>query len=227
QYERLGWNTKPNESEEDTKLRSTILSLTLYGEAPDAIETAKKIYTDTANLDSIEAELRPLIISTVVRYGDESIVDELLSEYASSQSGELRQDISVGITSTRIPEKIDQLLDAIKNSDIVRPQDATRWFIYLIRGKESRTKAWRWIRDNWSWVMDTFSGDKSYDYFPQYSASALSTAQQLQEYVDFFEPKKEITALTRVISIGISEIEGRVELIKRDGTAVCEKLYDL
>lgn len=226
QYERLGWTAKDNESEDDTKLRTTILGLMIYGEDTDAIATAQKLYTSN-NLKDLDGELRPLIISTVVRFGDETIVDNLLALYASSQSGELRDDITYGITSTKSEAKISQLLELIKDPQTVRPQDAARWFVYLIRGRESRTKAWQWIRDNWQWVMDTFSSDKSYDAYPRYSATALSTQQQMTEYSDFFLPKKSIVALTRSIEMGISEIEGRVALIEKDGPAVRTALMNL
>ena len=226
QYRRLGWTARPNESEDDTKLRATVISIVLYGENQEVIDTAKAIYSQS-KLEDIDAELRPLIISAVVRYGDETIVSDLLARYVSSQSGELRQDICVGVTSTRLPHKIAELLDSIKNVEVVRPQDAARWFVYLIRGRESRDQSWQWIRDNWQWVIDTFAGDKSYDDYPRYSAGALTTRPQLQEYIDFFTPMKDVPALTRVITMGISEIEGRVELIERDGPAVCAVLLDL
>lgn len=226
QYQRLGWTAQPNESEDDTKLRATVISMVLYGEDQEAIDAAKVIYSQS-RLEDIDAELRPLIISAVVRYGDETIVDELLARYVSSQSGELRQDICVGITSTRLSHKIAELLDSIKVTEVVRPQDAARWFVYLIRGRESRDQSWQWIRDNWQWVIDTFAGDKSYDDYPRYSAGALTTRPQLQEYIDFFTPMKDIPALTRVIAMGVSEIEGRVELIERDGPAVRAALLNL
>lgn len=223
QYQRLGWTAIENEPEEDTKLRAIILGLTLYSDNPDVIKKAQSVY-DAATLDQLDPELRPLLISTVVRHGDAAIVDTLLATYCSTQDAELAQDICIGITSTRISEKITQLLDAIKNSDIVRPQDAARWFIYLIRGRESRVQAWEWIRANWDWVIETFSGDKSYDDYPRYAAAGLVTRNQLAEYIQFFEPKKSITALARVITLGVTEIEARVTLIERDQAKVIETL---
>ncbi len=226
QYIRLGWDQQPNESEDDTKLRATILNMMLYSEDQATLDKAREIY-DNHSLQELDAELRPLIISSVVRYGEDQLVDDLLRIYTDSQSSELRQDICLGITSTRSPLKIGQLLDKIKDSSIVRAQDASHWFVYLVRGRESRAAAWRWIRDNWSWVIDTFGSDKSFDDFPRYTAGALTTKQQLQEYIDFFEPKKDIPALKRVIEMGISEIEGRVELIERDKDAVRQALNNL
>jgi aminopeptidase N len=225
EYERLGWTALDNEPEEDTKLRSTIIAMTLYGEVPEALQKAKELY-QTTPLEALDPELRPLIISSVVRYGDGVIVDELLEAYQETASADLLHDICVGITSTRLPEKIALLLECVKNPDIVRQQDVFRWYAYLIRGRDSREMAWRWARDNWDWITETFRGDKSYDDIPRYSASGLMTRQQLQEYKDFFGPKSQDPALARAILMGTSEIEGRVELIERDKTAVQKALLD-
>lgn len=226
EYERLGWEAKTDESEEDAKLRSIAIGLTLYGEDADAITKAKDLYDNTP-LEDLDPELRPLIISTVSRYGDSQTVDDLLKKYTETHSSEIQNDISVGITSTRVPEKIDELLDNMKDSSIVRPQDVFRWFVYLIRGRDSRDKAWAWVRDNWQWVEDTFKGDKSYDDFPRYSASGLMTRKQLEEYEAFFGPMIEVPALSRTITIGISEIKGRVELIEKDKDSVIAALLAL
>lgn len=225
-YKELGWQPQKGESEERTKLRGTILGLTLYGEDAEAIATAQSIY-ETTSLEGIDPELRALVISSVARYGNGHIVDSLLERYRSTSSAELKQDIAIGITSTRVAEKIDLLLAAIKNTEIIKPQDVARWFVYLVRGRESRAQAWQWMRDNWQWIEQTFGGDKSYDDYPRYSAGGLTTKQQLAEYKGFFTPKQDIPALTRAIQLGISEIEGKVELIARDQPAVIAALRQL
>lgn len=226
EYERLGWGAIPNESEEDAKLRSIVIGLTLYGEDDSAITKAKNLF-NTTPLEELDPELRPLIISSVSRHGDSQTVDALMELYRSTHSSEIQNDICIGVTSTRVPEKISELLDAMKNPKIIRAQDVFRWFVYLIRGRESRELAWQWVRDNWRWVEDTFKGDKSYDDFPRYSASGLMTRVQLEEYESFFAPMLTIPALSRTISIGISEIKGRVELIERDKEAVINALLAL
>ena len=73
----------------------------------------------------------------------------------------------------------------------------------------------------------SFAGDKSYEDFVRFAASALSTRQQLDEFKAFFNPKREIRALNRAITVGTSEIEGRVELIERDKDLVAKALLDL
>lgn len=227
QYARLGWDVKEHEPETDTKLRATIIGMMMYGEDDDTIAAAIDLYNNTP-LEQLDAELRSLIISAAVRYGDDTaIIDTLLERYKNTPSAELQQDIAAGITSSRDTPEITKLLAVIMDEKIVRPQDATHWFVWIIRNRYGRELAWQWVRDNWDWVVKTFSSDKSYDSFPRYAASALVNAKQLDEYRDFFTPKQTIPALARVITMGISEIEGRVELIERDKIAVCSTLHQL
>lgn len=227
QYERLGWEAKPGEPENDTKLRAGILGLMVYSEDPEVLARATEIYTSN-NLSELDPELRTLIISAVVRYGDEpTVIDSLLSTYVSTSSAELQQDIAYGITSTKNPSVITRLLKQLTDSEIVRSQDVARWFVYLIRNRDSRTQTWQWMRDNWDWIEKTFGGDKSFDDYPRYAASGLSTREQLAEYRAFFTPLQDIPALKRVIAMGASEIEGRVELIERDKADVTAKLAQL
>jgi aminopeptidase N len=227
QYERLGWQSAANEPETDTKMRPTIIGMMLYGEDEETIKTAIDLYQSTT-VDKLNPELRSLIISATVRHGgDDSVIDSLIDIHKHTASAELQLDIASGVTSTKNPERIAATLNMIKDDSIVRPQDAARWFVWTIRGREGRVLAWQWLQDNWDWVVKTFSGDKSYDDFPRYAASSLVTRQQLEEYRAFFGPMVDIAALSRVITMGISEIEGRVELIERDGPAVRSTLSSL
>jgi len=221
QYERLGWEPKAHETETDTKLRATIIGMMLYSEDAATIKRALDLYKRTSP-EQLNPELRALIIGANVRYGDDgTIVDSLLDLYKSTNSAELQQDIASGITSTRDKTVIKRLLGLITADTIIRNQDATRWFVWLLRNRDGRTLAWQWLRDNWQWIKKTFGGDKSY------GASALVTRTQLQEYREFFMPLQREPALNRVITIGIGEIEGRVELIERDSQAVRDSLAKL
>jgi aminopeptidase N len=220
QFARLGWETKPDEPETDMKLRATILGLTLYGEDPVVIKAIEKLY-DTHTLEELDPELRGLIISNKVRhFGSDNLIDELLDRYKTTSSVDLRDDICAGITSTRDPIQIQKLLSAMTNSDIIRSQDVFRWFVYLVRQRDSRQLAWEWMKDSWSWIETTYGGDKSFDDFPRYAATGLMTREQLEDYKAFFTPMLEVPALRRVIQLGQAEIEARVNLIERDAEAV-------
>jgi aminopeptidase N len=96
-----------------------------------------------------------------------------------------------------------------------------------MRSRYARDATWQWMVDNWSWIEQTFAGDKSYDDFPRYAASGLVTREQLESYTTFFTPKRAIPALTRVIDLGVKEIQARVEIIEADGPDVRQKLLSL
>lgn len=227
QYDRLGWKMTESESEEDTKLRSTITSMMIYGQDPDAIAAALDIYKNVAVVD-IDSNIRPSILGAAIRYGDDdSIADKLIKLYAKTSSAELRSDIISGLTNTHDEDVASRLLDSMQDKGIVKPQDAAHWFVYLIRNRYSRQQAWQWLQDNWGWIEATYSGDKSYDAFPRYAASALATRQQLIEYREFFTPLQSNPSLTRVIKIGKKEIEARVRLIEGQKAAVEKALLNL
>ena len=228
QYDRLGWEPVSGESEDDTNLRGTIISLMLYSEDTEIINTAHARY-HARPLDELDPELRSLLITNEVRHYDESgsVVSSLLAEYTRTTDNDVKQDIAVGICATRRPESIRELLAAIKDTAIIRPQDVYYWFAYLVRGQHSRELAWQWLQDNWDWVEANFSGDKTMDSFPRYAASSLRTPEQLAQYREFFAPKKSDPALTRVITVGEGEIEGRVAHIAHELRALTDALAKL
>lgn len=227
QYERLGWKKQAEEREADTKLRAIVIAMMIYGEDKNAINTALKLYR-TTKIDALDPELRPLILGTAIRdSSDTSVLTTLIEAYRASSSADIREDIASGITFTRKPSDIAQILTLFTDANTIRPQDLTKWFILTIRNRYGREPAWQWLRDNWEWIAQKFSGDKSYDNFPRYSAGALMTRRQLDEYRIFFKPLQAEPALTRVITLGLSEIQGRVELLERDTGAVQNALAQL
>lgn len=227
EYARLGFDEQPDEPLTDVKLRAIVLATMIYGEDTAAIDEALKRFETTKLLD-LPAEIRPLIISTAVRFsGDKTIVNKLMQIYQETPSAELREDIAAGITSTRRVLDARHLLKDCMNAEIIRPQDVGPFYLQLLRNKHTRDVAWQWMRDNWSWIEKTYGGDKSFDEFPRYTAIGLMTRQQLNEYKKFFTPMLKDPSLKRAVTLGISEIEARLKLIEEDGPAVREALLSL
>ena len=223
-FEELDWDEKDGESDDDRERRTTALSLMMYSEDKEVLNEAKTRF-DNNKLEDLPTEIRALIISANVRHFETpEMIENLFAAYKNTPSNDLQNDIAIGLTSTKNPETAEKILANIKNSNVIRPQDASRWFVYLIRTRESRQIAWNWLKENWAWVEDTFGEDKSYDDFIRYAATALLTTDELNDFQQFFEPMMDIPALTRTIKLGITEISARVELIKRDKEAVISAL---
>ena len=220
----LGWDEVPSESDDDRERRVTALGLMIYSEDQAVLAEAKRRF-DSQPLEELPTEIRSLIISANVRYFETpEMIDSLFQIYQQTPSNDLQADITLGLTATKNPETAQKILANIKRPDVIRPQDASRWFVYLIRTHESRQLTWDWLKDNWSWVETTFAGDKSYDDFIRYAAIGLTTSDELADFRRFFEPMLNIPALTRTIELGITEIAARVELIERDKAMVIAAL---
>ena len=223
-FEELDWNEKAGESDDDRERRTTALSLMMYSEDKDVLNEAKTRF-DNNKLEDLPTEIRALIISANVRHFETpEMIKDLFTTYKNTPSNDLQNDIAIGLTSTKNPETAEKILANIKDSNIIRPQDASRWFVYLIRTRESRQIAWNWLKENWTWVEDTFGEDKSYDDFIRYAATALLTPNELDDFRQFFEPMENIPALARTIKLGITEISARAELIERDKADVLSAL---
>ena len=223
-FDELGWDETPGESDDDRERRVTALGLMIYSEDQAVLVEAKRRF-DSQPLDKLPTEIRSLIISANVRHFEtQEMINSLFQTYQQTPSNDLQADITLGLTATKNPKTAQKILTNIKRPDIIRPQDASRWFVYLIRTHESRQLTWNWLKDNWRWVKTTFAGDKSYDDFIRYAAIGLTTGNELADFRRFFEPMLNIPALTRTIELGITEIAARVELIERDKAGVIAAL---
>lgn len=221
QYQRLGWEEKPSEPSQDTKLRATIIGLGVYSEHEAILGHALELFEAyKSNPQAVPSELRGIVFSAAIRHDVGGAFDYLLKLDGETSNVDLKQDILGSLTAERKEPQITILLERLKDSDKVRQQDVDHWLVYLLRSRYARPQAWKWLRENWEWIEKTFGGDKSYDYFPRYAASAFNTRELMSEYKEFFEPKKEQPILKRNIIMGIEELENRITWIERDLAAL-------
>lgn len=217
QFTRLGWEEKAGESANDTKLRTLILSLGVYAEDALITKTAKSLFADyKKDAKSVSPNLRGVVLGTAIRTDSPGAFEYLLKLDDSTSNIDLKQDIMSALTLTKAPGQVGQLLERLKDSSKVRPQDVDHWLVGLLRNRFASEQAWKWLRDNWPWIVKTFYGDKSYDMFPRYAASSFNTRKLLKEYREFFEPLKTQLSLKRNIELGVEELANRVEWLEAD-----------
>jgi hypothetical protein len=228
EFEKLGFIKKTGEDEEDTQKRSSILAHMIYAENKKAISGALDIFENSPNMEDIDSEIRSLILTVKTRFEESpELVQKMLESYKNTSNVDYRDDIMVALTSTKNIRTGKLLLEKMLENDIIRTQDILSWYVHLLRNLKTRELAWKWLRENWKLIEEKFDGDKSYNDFPRYSGAILRTEKQLQEFKEFFEPLKNDPSLTRAIEMGEREIAGRVDLIKRDKTAIDNFLQNI
>lgn len=226
QYQRLGWQKRKGEDYFDELLRPSIIGLMAYAEVPETIDKLLGMFDAAETPEDIEApELRSIVYAVAMRQYGRKAYDKLLDWYKTTISADERVNITSGICSLRDPEIAKDVVKLF-TSEFVKPQDLAYWFIYSIRNRYSRTVAWQWMIDNWDWITKQFKNSHDYADFPKYSASGLSTREELDKYKAFFEPKLDEQDISMVIRQGMEEIEVRMLWRERDLDAITNMLMD-
>lgn len=215
-YEKLGFEQLSDESEQDTKLRATIVGLLSYSEHQPVIDAGLTAFHETADLVTLPSELRAIVIGIAARYGSDDDFERLLTAHQTTSNAELRDDLTSGLCSTKNRQHAVRLIERLTDSESVKHQDVFRWYVYLLRNRYARDETWRWMTTHWDWIEKNFKGDKSYDDFARYSAGVLATRQWLDAFNAFFTPLEDQTALKRAITVGRTEISTRAAWLERD-----------
>lgn len=85
--------------------------------------------------------------------------------YRKSSDAELKSTLTVALTSTKDERQLNRLIDLLSDTDTIRQQDTLYWYVDLLRNREGRVAAWKWMRSHWAWIDERFASDKSHDYF--------------------------------------------------------------
>jgi aminopeptidase N len=217
QSKRLGWDEQAGESSGDRKLRATILGLGAYAEEPAIINEATKRFADyQINPEGLNAELRSLVFGVPVKNKLKGAFQYLLKLHDETNNSDLKSDAMSALTMVKDPADATTLLSRLKDADIIKPQDAEYWLIFLLRNRYTRNIAWQWLVDSWPWIEETYARDKSYDDYPRYVATICNTQEWAEKYAQFFKPKQAEITLKRNIVIGLTEIDTRVKWLERD-----------
>lgn len=221
-YQQLGWDDKPGDSPNIKQLRHTMLAFMLAGEDKSEITEAISRYNQAKTIAQIPAEIRPTVLSAVVRHGSSKVIDDLLNSYPSTSS-EIQTDITAGLSSTKDSRVAKHIITkALGHSGFVRPQDIMRWMAMFLRNKHTRLTMWQFMEDNWGWFEEILAKSKAFDYLPVYTANAMTDEKWQKRYHQFFEPLLDNKTLERNIKIGFADINSRVAWRKRDRQSIID-----
>lgn len=223
-YNKLGWDSQPNDDPNTHQLRHTALALMIASEDSAAIDEALSLYSK--DLAKIDAELRPSILATAVKHGDKSVVSDLVELYPKVGS-DIQLDITSALTSTKDPATAKRIISkALGQNGFVRNQDLMRWVAMFVRNRYTREAMWEFIVHEWKWLEETLAGSKSFDYLPTYLASAMSSKDWQKKYHALFNEHESNKVLARNIQVGYADIAARVAWRERDEQAIKDFFKD-
>lgn len=221
-YSRLGFTPKEGESDADEMVRQIVVSHLLWADDPSVRADADSIFSQYATTtESIPAAMRGVTLANQMKYHETSdLVGQYLAAYVATNDSNFQRQLSQALSYITTPTNLDKIVVALKNKDIIKPQDLSLWYgVFLARSFAQET-LWTWARDNWEWLKASLGGDMSFDKFVIIPSNIFKTANRLAEYRAFFEPQLDDMALSRNIAMGIKSIEARVAMIDKDKAAV-------
>lgn len=216
-HKKLGWNDAKGDDPNTKQLRTTIIALSVGGEDKQALKTALGKFAEAKSVEALPAEQRAVIAGAAVRFGKPSYVKQLMDEYESSGSPDVKECIAAALCSTKNPVVAQQIIDwGMKDFSVVKPQDIDHFYAFLMRNYHTRALAWQWLTGHWDMLTKQFGEGKKMEYFIWYASRPVSTPEWQKRYKAFFDPKINDLSLQRNIRISYSEIQARVDWRKRE-----------
>ena len=222
-FDRLGFEAKTGEKDEDELVRQIVIGNLIAANDEKATQEADDIFeAHQDDLEKLPAAIRlHILINQIKHHESKELTEQYLKNYVSTVDGSFKRQLASALAYTNDRETLDQILEALKNKDIVKPQDlAMSWYLPLLNHDFTQATVWAWARENWDWIKAALGGDMSFDKFVIYPANAFKTPERLAEYNAFFEPQLSDMAISRNISMGIKEIAARIALISKEKVAV-------
>ncbi len=228
-FDRLGFTAKNGETDDDEITRQITLSLMLYADDETAVTQAGSIFEEhKENVESIPAAIRGAVLTNHIKHHESNtLVDQYFDLYVNTLDFNFKRELSAALAHTKSEATLKKTIAALKNKDIVKPQDlAMSWYGTFLGKDYAQQTMWNWARENWDWIFTVLGGDMSYDKFVIYPAQLFKTQQRLEEYKEFFTPHLSHAGMKRAIEMGITEITARVALIEKEKPAVEKAILD-
>lgn len=225
-FERLGFLAKPGEEDEDEMVRQIVLSNLVTAQSPQVMAEASHLFEQYRdNLEAIPAAIRSVLLINELKTSETSaLLNEYIDYYVKTNDGNFKRQLASAVSYTKSEANLKTILGYLKDKDIVKPQDLSTWYAFLLSQEFAQETVWNWATDNWEWIKSTLGGDMSFDAFVIIPARILKTQNMFEAYKTFFEPQLDDMAISRNISMGIKEISARLDLIRQDKAAVSEAL---
>ena len=221
-YDRLGFEVKDGESDEDELVRQLAVSMMIRSNDAEASQVASQIFaTHKENLAGLPAAIRAqVLINEMKHHETKDLVATYLDLYTQATDAVFKRQLAAALAYSTDADNIQILIGSWKDKFVVKPQDLSSWYLQFLGHQATQETVWVWARENWGWIKAALGGDMSFDSFVIFPSHIFKTEERLAEYKEFFEPQLSDLALSRNIRMGIKDIAARVDLIKREKAAV-------
>ena len=227
QIARLGVSEKAEDTDDDKKLRESILSLAVYADDQSTILHLTEQYniyiTDALNFAVISPELLLPYLEAEFKNTKEARFKEYLNLYIKTSSPTIKSLLLDIITDAKREEHLQTLLDMLSDTKVIRLQDHSGYVRDLLANHSTRKATFDWLYQNWDYLKNAVDG-KSLDIYPRIMARFIRNQSDFVLFQEFAKRFENDPALFRIIKIGIYEIENRLALLAKNTEKLHQKL---
>lgn len=226
--DRLGFEKRVGESDEDEMVRQLAVGNLIWADDAQAVAQARSIYAAYADQpEKIPADIRTHVLANQMKVaGSLDLIDQYLKAYQETGDSTYQADLGYALSYLQSEEGLAKVLSALKDKDIIKPQDLIAWYGTLLRRPFAEEAIWTWARTEWDWIKKSLGGDMSYVAFIIIPSRTFKSQQRLDEYQAFFEAELTNLALQRDIAMGIKSIAARIQMVEKNKAAVEKALAD-
>lgn len=150
-FQELGWTTKPNDSEDNRELRSSLLKvLGDTGRDPEILAQAcQKAEEYMRDPQSVDPDIAGVLLQLAALNSDETVYNDYLAHEESANSPQDYYRYFSALPYFREPVLAERTLSGTL-SDKVRNQDMLSTLNAEMGAPETREQAWEYIKSHWS-----------------------------------------------------------------------------
>ena len=227
QIVRLSVSEKTEDTDDDKKLRESILSLAVYADDQPTILHLTEQYniyiTDALNFVAVSPELLLPYLEAEFKNTKEARFKEYLNLYIKTSSPTIKSLLLDIITDAKREEHLQTLLDMLSDTKVIRLQDHSGYVRDLLANHSTRKATFDWLYQNWDYLKNAVDG-KSLDVYPKIMARFIRNQSDFVLFQEFAKRFENDPALFRIIKIGIYEIENRLALLAENTEKLHQKL---
>ncbi|XP_058085543.1 aminopeptidase M1-like [Magnolia sinica] len=206
--EKLGWQPNSGENHLDAMLRGELLTaLALFGHDITLTEAVRRFYTfvDDRNTSLLPADTRKaayVAVMQTVTTSNRSGYESLLKVYRETDLSQEKVRILSSLASCHDPDIILEALNFLLSSE-VRSQDVVFGLAGISR--EGREIAWRWLKDNWDHISNTWGSGFLITRFIGAIVSPFCSDKKADEVNEFFASRMK-PSMARTLKQSIERV---------------------
>ncbi len=185
--DKLSWEPKSGESQEDTLLRELAIRYLGFAEDAEVLGIVEERFD--AHLKEkikLHPDIKSPIFSITAARGDEKIYKKMLDLYMKTQSPEEKRALLLAMGQFRNPEILEKFLE-FSLTDKVRRQDLVIVIASVAANPHSREILFRWVKKNWKKLESFKKSGRIFLHVIESFTSSYVTKKDESELRKFFK----------------------------------------